>query len=102
MAPILYEGSTSAIWFNQWLEKHLLKTLNPDSTIIMDNAAFYKKEKIHAMAEAAGHNVLFLPPYSPDFNPIEQEFAIIKEIRQNAPLNTTIDHIVKSYETFLE
>ena len=101
LAPILYEGSTSAVWFNQWFKDHLLKTLNPTSTIIMDNAAFHKKEDIRAMAEAAGHNVLFLPPYSPDFNPIEQDFAILKKIRQNAPLNTTIDHIVKSYGTFL-
>ncbi len=68
----------------------------------MDNAAFHRKEDIHAMAEKEGHKVLFLPPYSPDFNPIEQDFAILKKIRQNALLNTTIDHIVKSYGTFLE
>ena len=101
LAPVLYEGSTSAVWFNQWFEKHLLKELNPDSTIIMDNAAFHKKEDIHALAEAAGHRVLFLPPYSPDFNPIEQDFAILKRIRQKMPLNTTIDQIVKNYGTFL-
>ena len=102
LAPVLYEDSTSAIWFNQWFEEHLLKELNTGSTIIMDNAPFHKKEEISAMAEAAGHRVLFLPPYSPDFNPIEQDFAILKKIRQNAPLNTTIDHIVKTYGTFLE
>ena len=68
----------------------------------MDNAAFHKKEEIRCMAEAEGHTVLFLPPCSPDFNPIEQDFAILKKIRQSAPLNTTIDHIVKSYGTFLE
>jgi putative transposase len=102
LAPVLYEGSTSAVWFNQWFKDHLLKELNPSSTIIMDNAAFHKKEEIRAMAKAAGHKVLFLPPYSPDFNPIEQDFAILKKIRQNSPLNTTIDHIIKSYGTFLE
>ena len=102
LAPVLYEGSTSATWFNPWFKGHLLKELNPSSTIIMDNAAFHKKKEIHAMAEAAGHKVLFLPPYSPDLNPIEQDFAILKKIRQNAPINTTIDHIVKSYGTFLE
>jgi len=102
LAPVLYEGSTSAVWFNQWFEEHLLKELNSGSTIIMDNAAFHKKEEIVLLAEAAGHKVLFLPPYSPDFNPIEQVFAILKKARQNAPENTTIDHIVKSYGTFLE
>ena len=77
-----------------------MKELKPRSTVIMDNAAFHKKEDIRVMAEEAGHKILFLPPYSPDFNPIEKDFAILKKIRQNAPLNTTIDHIVKSYGTF--
>lgn len=101
LAPILYEGSTSAAWFNQWFEEHLLKELNPQSTIIMDNAAFHKKEEIYTMAETAGHTVLFLPPYSPDFNPIEKDFAILKKIRQKMPLDTTIDTIVKNYGTLL-
>lgn len=102
LAPVLYEGATSAIWFNQWFENHLFKELDPESTIIMDNAAFHKKKEIQAIAQEAGHEVLFLPPYSPDFNPIEQDFATLKKRRQNAPLDTTIDHIVKEYATFLE
>ena len=101
LAPVLYEGSTSADWFNQWFEEHLLKELNLGSTIIMDNAPFHKKEEIRDMAEAAGHKVLFLPPYSPDFNPIEQDFAILKKIRQKMPLDTSIDLIVKNYGTLL-
>ena len=101
LAPVLYEGSTSAMWFNQWFKDHLLKELNSSSTIIMDNAAFHRKEEIHAMAEAAGHNVLFLPPYSPDFNPIEQDFAILKKIRQKMPLGTTIDQLLKNHGTLL-
>lgn len=102
MAPILYEGSTSAIWFNRWFKDHLLKELNPGSTVIMDNAAFHKKKEIKALADSAGHKVLFLSPYSPDFNPIEQDFAIIKRIRQNSPQETSLDQIIKTYRTFLE
>ena len=67
----------------------------------MDNAAFHKKDEIRAIAEAAGHKILFLPPYSPDFNPIEQDFAILKKIRQKMPLGTTIDQLVKNYGTLL-
>jgi len=97
LAPVLFEGSTNAIWFNSWLEKHLFRELNPQSTIIMDNAAFHKKKDIHEIATKHGHYVLFLPPYSPDFNPIEQDFANIKKIRSFANTNTEIDYIIKTY-----
>ena len=45
--------------------------------------------------------MLFLPPYSPDFNPIEQDFAIIKKRRQFAPKGTTLESIIKMYENYL-
>ena len=48
------------------------------SVIIMDNAAFHSKTKIREVLEKAGHKLLCLPPYSPDLNPIEQSFAVIK------------------------
>ena len=70
LAPVLYEGSTCAVWFNEWLRSHLIKTLAPKSTVIMDNAAFHKKDEIKAIAGEFGHEVLFLPPYSPDLNPM--------------------------------
>jgi transposase len=97
LAPILYEGSTCATWFNEWLCKHLMKTLAPKSTLIMDNAAFHKKDEAKAIAQIFGHDVLFLPLYSPDLNPIEQDFAIMKKRRVFADPGTTIDDIVKSY-----
>ena len=63
----------------------------------MDNAAFHKKNDILEIARKHGHNVLFLPPYSPDFNPIEKDFANIKKIRAYDNKNSTLDDIVKSY-----
>ena len=57
----------------QWLEKHLVPELNPNSTLILDNAAFHRKDDVFGIAKQAGHKVLFLPPYSPDFNRIEQD-----------------------------
>lgn len=99
LAPFLFAGSTDALWFNQWLREHLFKTLRPHSTLILDNAAFHKKQTIQAMAEQAGHQALFLPPYSPDFNAIEHDFAVIKKQWAHAPPNTPLDDIIKSYGT---
>ena len=101
LAPVLFEGSTDATWFNCWLEKYLFKELRPKSTIIMDNAPFHKKNEIREIADKHGHHLLFLPPYSPDFNPIEKTFAHIKKQRQNALQNTTLDQIVKAYGNYL-
>ncbi len=102
LAPILFEGSTNAILFNYWLENHLFKELAPDSTIIMDNATFHKTAQTRQLIEQAGHTLLFLPPYSPDFNPIEQDFAIMKRRRQFLPADTSIDEVVNSYVNYLE
>lgn len=95
----MFEGNTNSLWFNQWLEQHLFEELSESSTSILDNARFHKKQDVEAIAALAGHQVLFLPPYSPDFNDIdiEQDFAIIKKKRAYAPSGTTIDQIVQAY-----
>lgn len=99
LAPILFEGNTNAEWFNAWLKDHLLKELPSHSILIMDNAAFHKTPKTRALIEQAGHTLLYLPPYSPDFNPIEQDFATMKKRRQYAPPKTTLDEIIRDYGT---
>lgn len=100
LAPFLFDGNTDADWFNQWLEYHLFKELPKGATVIMDNASFHKTAKTRELFENSDFNLLFLPPYSPDFNPIEQDFAIMKKrkIYQNASL----DEIVKMYNSYLE
>ena len=102
LAPVLFKGSTNALWFNQWLENHLIPELKPNSTLILDNAAFHRKDDVFRIAEQAGHKVLFLPPYSPDFNRIEQDFAILKKRRIYSASGTSLDDIVKSYGNYLE
>lgn len=99
LAPVLFEGNTNAEWFNVWLEKHLFKELAPASILIMDNAAFHKTAKTRILIEQAGHTLLYLPPYSPDFNPIEQDFATMKKRRQYAPPETPLDEIIRDYGT---
>ena len=93
----MFEGSTNSLWFNQWLQQYLLRELTESSTLILDNARFHQKQDVEAIAARAGHQVLFLPPYSPDFNDIEQDFAIIKKRRAYAPSSTTLDQIVQAY-----
>ena len=71
LAPMLIQGSVNAMGFEQWLEQWLCQELHPNSTLIMDNAPIHRKSRIEEIADAKGHQTLFLPRYSPDFNSIE-------------------------------
>ena len=102
IAPILFEGNTNATLFNYWLKNHLFKELAENSTVIMDNATFHKTALTRQLIEQAGHTLLFLPPYSPDFNPIERDFAILKRRRQFLPEHYDIFDVVRSYVNYLE
>lgn len=102
LAPMLFSGTADADLVNNWAQNMLCKELRPDSTIIWDNAAFHKKQDLEAIAHEGGHHILFLPPYSPDFNPIEQDFAIIKKIRQYSPPNTSLANLIRSYGNYPE
>ena len=82
LAPMLFEKSCTHHTVNAWIEKALLKELTEPSLVIMDNAPFHNKPQIKALLEKQGHSMLPLPKYSPDFNPIEKSFAIIKNRRK--------------------
>jgi transposase len=82
LAPMLFEASCTHLTVTSWVKEMLLPALRPNSLVIMDNAPFHNKSKIAQLLEAAGHTLLPLPRYSPDFNPIEQAFAILKRQRQ--------------------
>lgn len=81
LAPMLFEGSCTHHTVNAWIGQALLKELREPSLVIMDNAPFHNKPQMRALLEAKGHSILPLPKYSPDFNPIEQSFAILKKRR---------------------
>lgn len=101
LAPVLFQGSTNAEWFNRWLTEHLFKELPKNATIILDNATFHKTPETRKIMEASPFHMLYLPPYSPDFNPIEKVFATLKKRRQYAPPATSLDHLVNTYENYL-
>ena len=80
IAPLEYEGNTDHRLFEQWFVQMLLPLLLIDSVIILDNASFHRKKVLRALAEEAGMTIIFLPPYSPDLNPIEKFWAWLKRI----------------------
>ena len=95
-APLLFEGSCDAVAFNIYLSEMLCPLLDDSHVVIMDNASFHKGSETEALIRDSGASLLFLPPYSPELNPIEKDFANIKRIRQyNA--ETSIDDIIKVY-----
>ncbi len=81
-APMLFEGTTNTAIFNAWLEQELCPKLHHNQVVVMDNAAFHKSAKTRELIENTGATLLFLPPYSPDLNPIECDFAAIKKRRK--------------------
>jgi len=85
--------------FNYWLQHHLFRELPKQTTIIVDNASFHKTAATRDIIHNSGNSLLYLPAYSPDLNPIEQDFAIIKKRWQYAPKNTTVDYIIKMYNS---
>jgi len=78
VAPLEYGGTTDSAWVEFWFENCLLKEIKTGSTIILDNAAFHRKSVLPDLAKRYGCEVLFLPPYSPDLNPIEKKWAWLK------------------------
>lgn len=82
IAPFCYKGTCDTNLFNLWLEQFLIPELNPGKVIIMDNATFHKSQKTGELIESSGYRILFLPPYSPDLNPIETFWANFKKLVQ--------------------
>ena len=78
VAPLQYSSAMDSALFNFWFETMLLPSVKSGSVIVMDNARFHQKKVLCEMAGKAKCHVLFLPPYSPDLNPIENFWAWIK------------------------
>jgi transposase len=79
-AAMAVEGSTTQKVFEAYVEKILAPTLKPGQVVILDNLGAHKGEKVRKLIESRAASVIFLPAYSPDFNPIEEAFSKIKAI----------------------
>lgn len=92
---VLLNGSVNTQVFTCWVQQDLIPKLPVSSVIVMDNASFHKGEEMRNSIINAGHTLLYLPPYSPDLNPIEKKWAHAKHIRKS--IGCSIDALFKSY-----
>jgi transposase len=87
-APMVLDGAMNGVTFRAYVEQVLVPTLSPGDIVVMDNLPAHKVEGVRLAIEQAGCELRFLPPYSPDFNPIENAFSKLKahlRARPNAP-----------------
>lgn len=101
LAPMLIDRPMTGGIFRQWLEECLIPEMAPGSIVVADNLPAHKVASIRKCLEKAGMGLLYLPPYSPDLNPIEQVFAKIKALlRRMAP--RSFDAIADALKIILE
>lgn len=87
-APCVLDGPINGQLFTAYVEQFLVPTLSPGDIVIMDNLGSHKGQAVRKAIRAAGARLLFLPPYSPDLNPIEQMFAKLKLLLRKAAERT--------------
>ena len=87
-ASIAVEGATTRAVFEAYVEKALVPTLRPGQVVVMDNLTAHKGERVRKLIAERGCELLYLPPYSPDFNPIEQAFSKLKGLLRRAQART--------------
>ena len=83
LAPFQYNGTMDSSLFEFWFSNQLLPSLDKGTVIVMDNASFHSKKRLLSAARSAGCKLLFLPPYSPELNPIEKFWAWLKRFLRN-------------------
>jgi transposase len=89
MGPSLaVEGATTRAVFEAYVEKVLAPSLRCGQVVVMDNLTAHKGERVRELIEDRGCELVFLPPYSPDFNPIEQAFSKLKALLRRSEART--------------
>lgn len=90
-APLVLDGPMDGECFLAYVEQVLAPTLRPGDVVVMDNLPAHRVKGIRDAIECAGAKLLYLPPYSPDFNPIEKAFAKLKALLRKAAARTLDD-----------
>jgi len=88
VAPMTCDGAVNGDLFVAYVEQCLVPALQPGDVVVMDNLAVHKRAEVRGRIEAAGCRLLYLPPYSPDLNPIEKAFAKLKALLRKAKERT--------------
>ena len=89
IAPLCVEGAINGRIFTAWVEQHLMRELRSGDIVVMDNLSSHKAAGVVGAIEKAGAEVRYLPPYSPDLNPIELAFSKFKKLLRNGAERTT-------------
>lgn len=102
-APLVVDGPMTGAVFLAYVEQQLAPTLKEGDVVILDNLGAHKVKGVREAIQAAGAQLVYLPPYSPDFNPIEQVFAKLKALLRSAAertvpaLEATIARLLESF-----
>lgn len=88
IAPLCIDGAINGAVFKAWVEQHLVCELQPGDTVVMDNLSSHKVAGVAEAIESVGARVLYLPPYSPDLNPIELAFSKFKKLLRDGAERT--------------
>ncbi|MGZ9409866.1 MAG: IS630 family transposase [Methylocystis sp.] len=88
VAPMVLDGPINGLWFQAYVDQVLVPTLAPGDIVVMDNLGSHKGAGVRKAIAAAGATLLYLPPYSPDFNPIENAFSKLKALLRKAAERT--------------
>ena len=86
---VCIEGAVNGELFASWVEQHLANELRPDDVVVMDNLSSHKTRRVRQAVAAAGAEIRYLPPYSPDLNPIELAFSKFKKLLRDGAQRTT-------------
>jgi transposase len=100
-APCVFDGPINGESFLNYVEQILAPTLKPDDIVIMDNLGSHKSDAVRAAISSTGARLFFLPPYSPDLNPIEQAFAKLKHALRKAK-ERTVEALWKRIGTLIQ
>jgi transposase len=87
-APCVFDGAINGERFRAYVEQMLAPTLRPDDIVLLDNLSSHKAAGVAEVIAAQGAQLVYLPPYSPDLNPIEQAFAKFKAVLRRAAERT--------------
>ena len=97
LAPLQYKGMMHSQFFEAWFEKHLIPLLKRGTVVVMDNASFHRKNCLNNIAKKHEVRIIFLPPYSPELNPIEHFWNWLKKkIADSIPYFQKFDDVIYS------
>ena len=101
VAPMVIDGSLDGDFFEAYFERSVVPILRPSDVVVIDNLSVHKRARVKKLVEQRKAELLFLPPYSPDLNPIELAWSKLKEfLRSKKP--RTVDELVAAVATAID